>query len=244
MRNVLVLLLCISFSVCAFSCKKKGGAAPFSDVRIATVDFYHSGEIEHYHIVYDQYYNVDSIVRTGDGTALGNNGYKKFTYFGSSYSITDESNFSFTVQANTSGQILKILTADTLIMHYNGSQLGALDTKTALPSYPYYKVTTVYYTWTNGDVTGVGPAGGTDNIYGYDLSKSGQPGELFRIADFLVYGRSYIKNTHLAKYLITGSDTVEKYYYQFEATGRLSQLLKINNSSGSDDSTFYNYKYY
>jgi len=227
------------------SCKKKNGPAAFSDLKIATVDYAHAGEIEHYRVVYDGYNNVDSIVRTGGGTAVGNNGIKKFIYFGSSFSITDEIGYSFKVYANTNGLIIKVLIPDTLVMSYKGLQLDELDYKLAKSTPPYYTISSVYYTWSGGDVTYIGPAGSGGSSYYYDLSKSGQAGDIFRVGDFLSFGRSYVRTTHLPKGMITATDTVEKYYYQFESsTGRISQMLKVNTAAGFDDSFTYNYRYY
>ncbi|MFI5196343.1 MAG: hypothetical protein ACHQD8_04575 [Chitinophagales bacterium] len=231
---------------CVFSCKKKNNPVPFSNQKIATVDYTHSGEMEHYRVVYDQYSNVDSIIRVGDGTASGNNGSKSFVYLGSSFSITDETGNSFTVYANTSGVILEVLVTDTLIMHYNNNQLSELDTKTPTGTPPYYTLTSVYYNWTNGDVASFGPMGTTTSAkaYYYDLSKDGQPGDVTRIDDFLTYGRSYIRNTHLAKGLIIAADTVENYSYRFDNLGRISKFVKMTNSGGVYDSMVYNYRYY
>ncbi len=227
---------------CLYSCKKKGGAVPFSNQKIATIDYTYLGEIQHYRIVYDQYDNVDSIVWVGDGTITGTGGYKTFSYFGSSFSITDNSGNSFVVDANTNGMILEILQADTLIMHYNSSnQLVKLDNKIGSTTPPYYTITSTNYTWVNGDMTNFGPAG-TGNAYYYDMSKSGQPGDVLRINDFISYGRSYIKTTNLPRGLINSADTAESYSYQFDNMGRISELIKVNVST--NDTEFYAYKYY
>ena len=236
-----VFFLLIIIIGCAFSCKKKSGGIPFSNQKIATVDYAHSGATEHYRIVYDQFSNVDSIIWVGGGTAFGNNGYKSFIYLGSSFSITDVTGNSINVYANTNGMILEVLIPDTLIMHYTGNELTALDTKTAGST-----LSTVYYNWTNGDVISFGPMGTatSSKVYYYDLSKDGQPGDVTRIDDFLSYGRSYIRNTHLAKGLVVGSDTVENYSYQFDNLGRISKFVKMTNSGGVYDSMIYNYRYY
>ena len=221
---------------CAIACKKKSNSNPFGNAHIATVDYSHSGAVLHYRIVYDQYENVDSIVWVGDSTS-GVNGYKAFNYVGSSFIITDANNNVLNVYANTSGMILEILLTDTLFMHYSGTELTSLDTKT-----PGQSLSTVYYNWSNGDVTSYGPMGAGSLSYYYDLSRNGQPGDILRVNDFLNYGRSYIRTTHLPKGLVSTSDTLEYYAYQYDNMGRISQMVKVVNST--NDSTIYNYKYY
>ena len=222
--------------LCVISCKKKKNDNPFGNTKIATVDLTQYGATTHSRLVYDINNNVDSIITTGPGLYH----YKKFGYFGTSYNVTDENNYTFEVEANASGMILKILVTDTMSMIYNGNQLGELDTKTASPIYPYYVKSSVNYTWSNGDVATMG-----SQTYVYDPGKSGQPGDAIRIDQFLAYGRSYIKTTHLPTDLKNNAtDTVEKYFYQFDAGGRISQLTKLTNISGGvGDSTIYVFGY-
>jgi hypothetical protein len=242
--RTLSLILLSSVFLFAVSCKKKSNGISLSDQRIAYVDYSHHGEIEHYHFIYDQNNNVDSINITGDGTALGHNGFKRFEYIGSSFIITKDDGSSFKVYANTSGQIIEVLVADTLLMYYKGTQITEQDVKSPIAAYPYYTLTPTYFTWTGGDITYVGPAGSGGQTYYYDRSLSGQPGDVFRIDAFLSFGRSYTKNARLAIGTISGTDTLEKYSYHFDPLGRIDTLRKVDVSTGIYDTTIYAYKYY
>lgn len=245
-HNIPVLLfLATLLAAGAISCKKKKNDNPYGGALISMMDVSHSGSILHYRIYYDHANNVDSMIITGDGTSTGFNGYKKFSYFGSSYSITDQSNFTYTVYANTSGQVLKLLITDTTSFIYNNSLLGEIDVRTTIPAYPYYKITATNYYWQNGDVVTV-RSGGVDKNYEYDVNRNGQPGDPMRIDAFLNYGRSYIKTTHLPTALTSNGVWLEKYYYIFAGNGLISQMIKVRNNGGVsvDDTTFYNYNSY
>ena len=242
--RTLALILLSAVLLFAASCKKKSNGISLSDQRIAFVDYSHHGEIEHYQFFYDQFKNVDSISVLGDGTALGHNSYKKFNYIGSSFIITKDDGSSFEVYANTSGLIIEVLVADTLLMYYKGTQIIEQDVKSPITAYPYYTLTPTYFTWTGGDITYVGPAGTGGQTYYYDRSRSGQPGDVFRIDAFLSFGRSYTKNAHLAIGTIGSTDTIEKYSYHFDPLGRIDTLTKVDVSTGTNDTTIYAYKYY
>ncbi len=235
----LLLFLFIAILATALSCKKKNNGSTGSN-RLALIDLSHSGSVQHYRIVYDEYNNVDSMVIIGGGTDTGFTGFQAFSYFGSSYSVTDANGNSFTVDANTSGVILEVLTTDTLFMTYNGAELGELDTKAAGGT----KVAT-NYTWSNGDIVSTLSQGVTDSC-DYNLSKNGQIGDAFRIDAFLSYGRPYIETAHLLTDIKSGGVWQEKYFYQFDGQGRISQFVKVKNNNGvsADDTTFYNYQYY
>lgn len=227
-----------------FSCKKKSNDNPLSNVRIKTIDIVHSSTMYHYHIAYDSHNNVDSINIIGGGLDTGNNNYKKFNYFGSSFTITDASNSTYTVQANTDGLILKVMLPDTLSMIYNGSELGELDKKSAITTYPYFTKSSYNYTWANSDITLMTFSGGKDT-YSYDQGKSGQAGDGWRIDEFLSYGRSYTKTSHLLTADSLNGVWYLKYLYQFDNNGRISQMLKIqnNHNAAPDDSVVYSYQY-
>ena len=146
-RSLLTLTLFVLIFAGIATCKKKKNDNPFGNAKLALIDYAHNGSILHYRVVYDTYNNVDSLIYTGDGFAAGHNGFHAFAYFGSSYSVTDETNFSFTVLANSAGQILRVLLSDTLSTIYNGTQLGEVDIKTTQIIYPFYRITSTNYTW-------------------------------------------------------------------------------------------------
>jgi len=227
------------------SCKKKSNSNPPANIKLALIDVSHQGAIKHYRIVYDVYNNVDSIVRTGGGADTGSNGFEAFNYVGSSFSITDQTGNSFTVDANTNGQIFKVLVTDTLTMTYNGTELTELTTKILSPTYPFYSLVSTNYLWGSGDIVSATTASTTDSI-AYNTSKSGQIGDALRIDAFLTYGRSYIVTSHLPIDFTSSGNWVEHAFYQFDSQNRLSQFLKVlnNNGASADDSTFYNYQYY
>lgn len=240
-----VILIIFSLICLGMSCKKKKNDNPFGAAKIATFTQSHSGSILNYRMVYGNYNNIDSLIITGTGTSAGYYGFRKFIYFGTSYSITDETNATFDVLANSNGFILNVLSIDSLSMSYNGSQLMELDSKTPSSTPPYYIQTHTYFKWLNGDVTR-DSTGGPAYTYDYDPGKYGQPGDAWRLDQFLKYGRSYIKTTHLVSDMMYGSTWRQNYFYQFDGNGRISQLIKVANNYGvgANDSVFYSITYY
>lgn len=238
---ILFLLTTVAF----FSCKKKSNDNPFANARIATIDMAHAGAIQHYRIVYDASNNVDSMVITGGGTASGSNGYLKFGYIGSSYTITDQNNFSFLVYANTAGEILKINVADTQTFTYNGSQLSQVTQYLTTITPPYYTNTPTYFAWQNGDLA-TSRTGNITTTYTYNTGKNGQPGDGIRINEFLRLGRSYIKTTHLPVSMAAKSTQGFNYTYTFDGSGRISTLISENydTSIPLHDTTTFAYTYY
>ena len=226
------------------SCKKKAGLN-LSTIKIAAIDYYRSGGIAyHYHITYDTYNNVDSIISVGGGTDTGSNSFEVFTYTGSSFQITDQQNYSLLVYANTNGMILEIQKTDTMLMKYTGSELAELDYKSPSTTYPYYTITATDYQWNNGDITTFGPSHGVVDSYFYDLGHSGQVGDAMRIDEFINYGRSYTNSSHLPVQL-KYSNGKENYYYTYDSEGRISTFMKVITDNGSpNDTTDYIYRYY
>lgn len=233
-------------SLCALACKKKSNDNPFGNARIATIVQSHAGSVMNYNIFYGASNNVDSMIITGSGTSAGYKGSRRFTYFGSSYSITDESNNSITIYATTTGMIIKVLIQDTISMIYNGSELGELDIWNATTTYPYFFILRRNFTWQNGDIRSDSSGGLPAYSYDYDKSRPGQPGDGWRIDEFLNYGLSYTKTAHLPQDQMYAGTWAEKYYYVFDGSGRISQFTKVGNNNGvaPDDSTIYNYTYY
>jgi hypothetical protein len=204
-----------------------------------------SGVRHHYRITYDLNNNVSSIVSIGGGVDTGHKGFLGFTYIGSSFRITDQDSLSYFVDAYSNGLIFKVEKYDTLLMIYEGTEIGRLDYKIPSSTYPYYTITSDAYEWHDGDlVTQTKQAGGADSFY-YDLSRSGQAGDAQRIGDFLTYGRSYTPTKHLADEKKYGGTWREEYLYKFDGSGRISQFTKVINGSGSpNDTIIYGYTYY
>ena len=229
-----------------FSCKKKSSDNNVSNLRIKRIDVTHGLYISHYRIAYTGVSNVDSILMYGGGLDTNHHTYKKFDYIGSSFTITNELNDRFTVEANTSGQILRVLQRDTLTFLYNngGAELGGIDVKSPTTAYPYVVTTSLVYAWSGGDITGYTYSGGS-YTYEYDNGQSGQAGDSWRIDEFLTYGRSYTKTAHLPKTQNLNGTWAEKYLYQFDGNGRISEMKKIRNSPGTDpdDTVVYSYGY-
>lgn len=215
-----------------------------SDIRIAGIDISNSGNIQRYRIVYDVYGNVDSFVVTGGGFDTGYNGFNAFNYIGSSWTITDQNNYTFRVDGNTNGDIIGVLVTDTLSMIYNGSELSVINIKSPIPAYPYDSLSSIQYTWLNGDVSMFMYPGVTQS-YDYDQSRGGQIGDAIRVQEFLTYGRPFIKTSHMPKDLNSGGQMTEQYLYQYDGSGRISQLqkIKVDHTGGNNDTTTYNYHY-
>jgi hypothetical protein len=240
LRSALLFALIIG---CALSCKKKDNIN-LNSLRLSGVDVTHGSAIQHYRIVYDASNNVDSMVITGGGSNTGQVGYKKFSYLGFSYTITDQNNVIYTVNTNSDNLISKVSKLDTLTMTYSGIQLGRLDVKSPSAAYPYFTVNETNYTWAGGDVTG-SSANGVSSAYTYDQGKAAQAGDAFRIDDFLAYGRSIIKTSHTVTEKDIQGTWAEKYLYQYDGQGRISVLKKVINGGGGStpDTTSYSYKY-
>jgi len=235
-RGCFFVAAAVVFVTGILSCKKKSDNS-VSNLRIAGIDRTLAGSVIHYRFVYDRDNNVDSIIWVGDGASSGTSGFSTFNYFGSSYSITDQYGNAFTVYANTSGMILKVLQPDTLIVYYKNSIVDAVEHKTTTTSYSQL------FTWSNGDVTRTRQPGDTLSYY-YDNGVSGQAGDPWRVDAFISYGRSYIKTAHLPLGVIKKGDTLVKYQYLYDTRGRISRLTRIGNTGGMVDTTTYNYRYY
>ena len=244
----LLLLSCIITAL--YSCKKSSNSNPLGGSTIARINLTNSdGEVTYYRIVYDAAHNVDSIVYTGGGIDTGNNGFLKFSYLNSSYTITDRGNNYTYVDINTSLMIDTVTSStssDVIYMQYNnGTQIGAVNTKVLTSTYPYYTINIVDYSYNNGDITNETFASGA-YAYTYDAGHSGQLGDPQRISQFLQYGRAYTTSTHLATALNYGSDWLETYSYTFDGSGRISQMTRVVNntsSGGGTDTLRYNYFY-
>jgi hypothetical protein len=242
LTSIVSILFC---SAIIFACKKSSNNNPFGGSKIATIEYTHSGGGRHYNLFYGAYSDLDSMHWTGTGTSSGSSGYKKFSYFGTSFNITDETNFTYTVYANSNGQILKVLVTDTLGFSYSNNEIKQMQVYTHTASYPFYKYVATDYYWKNGDLASFTSENAT-TVFDYDLTKFGQPGDAIRMSEFLLYGRSFIKTIHLPSLLSKNSVWTEKYLYQFDGSGRISQMSKISNNLGitPDDTATYGYTYY
>jgi len=239
--NKYILFICaVSLSV-SMSCKKKNNTTPA--IRLRTIEQTTSSGGRLYRVVYDGLYNVDSLVWAGLGSSSGSSGLTKFKYVGTSFTMTNVSGIEIMVYADGAGKMLKVLQADTIIFHYKNDLLEALDHKTATTMPPYYTTTTEYYSWKDGDLTYVGPSGGTGVGFYYDMSKSGQAGDPMRIDNFLLYGRSYIKTNHLPMGMTRNADTIARYFYQFDGSNRISQLSSVSYDGSLTDTVAYRYTY-
>lgn len=239
-RYRLVAGLLFVFVTVMPSCKKKNDDNNLANVRLSAIDFSHGGTTVHYRLVYEVAGNMDSIVMSGTS-----NGYRKFDYIGSSYTITDENSNTITVQASTDGRMLAILGTDSTVMKYNGSQLGEQDVYTKLLTYPFISKAVTIYAWSNGDVSNVTLPGNLSETYGYDQNRSGQAGDAIRVEQILAYGRSNIKTGHLPMSLTYNGAQIEQYLYEFDGQSRITKLTKVqNNTNGAaNDTLVYRYSY-
>ena len=239
-NNRYLLFIFFALLCCFFSCKKKN-TLNTAGIRIASINYSHDGEQELYSIIYDAYNNVDTMTITGAGSAAGHNRFNAFKYFGSSYSITNETNNVTTVYANTAGMILDVMnTSDSFSFIYSSNQLAQLyDWSYAVNSL----LSTAQYTWTNGDVSAI-YTGSSTQTYDYDNTKPGQIGDPIRVNEFLSVGLPYIKTSHLPKDMYVNGTWQQKYYYTFDGQGRISQLQLVTNSAPTTDTTVYQYTYY
>ncbi len=243
-RKISLLFLFLFIIALTNSCKKKANFN-LSSIKIAAIDRYLSGNVvNHYHITYDAYNNVDSIINTGGGTDTGSNSFIVFSYTGSSFVITDQQSYSLVVYANTDGQILEIQKTDTLLMKYNGNELAELDYKSPSNVYPFYTVAATTYQWNNGDIATFGLPGGVADSYSYDLRHGGQTGDALRAEEFINYGRSYTNSTHVPIQLKYANGQ-ENYYYTYDGQGRISTLMKVvSDNNAPNDTSDYIYRYY
>ncbi len=243
-RKIIVFFLLALIISLNNSCRKKSNLN-LSTIKISAIDIYRSGGYtNHYHITYDIYNNVDSIVNIGGGTDTGSNSFEVFTYTGSSFSIKDQQNYSLLVYANTNGMILEIQKTDTILMTYNGNELAELDYKSPSNVYPFYSLSATTYQWNNGDIVTFGPPHGVPDSCYYDLRRSGQVGDAGRIDEFINYGRSYTSTSHLPVQLKYANGQ-EDYYYTYDSQGRINTLTKvISDNVSPNDTSEYIYKYY
>jgi hypothetical protein len=245
-QKILLLFIFAASTGVVSSCKKKSSSSGSN--LLATVDYNSGGSIEHYRFVYNPDNSLDSMVITGGGLDTGNNGFKYFKYAATSYVITDQNNYSFTVY-DSGGLVEEVVIPDTLIFTYNGSVLSTLIEKTQSIVPPYYSEVVSDYSWANGDITSLVTAGGATESYNYNTGRSGEIGDGCRIDYFLAYGQPIIKTSFLPTELlssVTIGGWLEQYYYQFDNSGRISQMIKVGNNGGTgvNDTTVYTYSYY
>jgi hypothetical protein len=243
-----IVISLIFILACVSSCKKKSSSSPLSNILIATVDVNTSGSIEHYRFVYNSGNDVDSMIIVGGGLDTGSNDYKYFTYYNTSYTITDQHNNSYTVEDSNGviEEIVSTVTADSIILTYYSGLLGIFTNKSPGTFPPYYVESIASYSWSGGDVNSVSIQGGALETYNYNTSQSGQIGDGARIDYFLNYGKPFFKTNHLPVELLSNGVWAEEYFYQYDNIGRISQLVKVgnNNSIGANDTTTYSYTYY
>ena len=216
-----IVLLCA-----AAACKKK--SLNTAAIKIATIDYSHDGQLEHYSFIYDAYNNVDTMTITGAGSAAGHNGFNAFN------NVT-------TVYANTAGVILDVMnTSDSFSFIYSGTRLAQLyDWSYATNAL----LSTAQYTWTNGDVSAI-YSGSSTQTYDYNTGNPGQIGDPTRVRQFLAVGLPYTKTSHLPTDMYVNGTWQEKYYYTFDAQGRISQLQLLTNTAPTTDTSVYQYTYY
>lgn len=234
---------CLLFAViAAHSCKKDNNDS--GDPRLVTANVVTTSGNLHYRMTYDGGNSVDSLILTGSGMSSGRYGYLKFVYYTLSYSVTNESNISFLTLVNKDGNITRLNVADTPSMLYENGRLAELDTKSPSATYPFIIKTSAYPQWTDGDITAIGYTGNIKR-YAYDKNHKGQLGDALRIDDFLKYGRPILKSSHVPIAYIYNSDTAEKYLYQYDSQGRISQLSKVViTNTAANDTLVYTYGYY
>lgn len=243
-RKLYIISLLLLALATTFSCKKSDNKN-LSNTRIAAMDIKHMGGVMHYRMVYDRSNNVDSFVIVGGGYDTGYYGYSVFNYIGSSYNIKDETGGFLSIYAYSNGYILKVLQKDTLNMLYNNSnQLTQINVVSPITRYPYDSVTSIYYNWKNGDMTDYN-AKGANWKYDYDGSHGGQIGDAIRVSEFLSYGRSFIKTSHIPSAFYTGNIMTEQYLYTYDGSGRVSVFTKIlvDHTGRPNDTTTYTYFY-
>ncbi len=241
--KLLLLLPLIAILCGVLSCKKKSKNNSSAGYKPGIIDVSHFTSVEHYHITYDAFSNVDTIVMIGGGTDTGHSETRVFTYFGTSYAISGGG--GTTVNTNAIGAISSIdRSPDTLAFTYSNNQLGRVTTQAPSTAFPYYTKTDTNYAWNNGDMVAIAFTSGVDS-FSYDVSKTGQVGDALRIDAFLNYGRAYIKTSHVPSQWY-GSQWIERYFYHYDGQGRITQFIKVKNNfgTGTDDSTFYSYQYY
>jgi hypothetical protein len=226
--------------ICAVAaCKKKNNEDPLMNLKMTQIGVAHSGTSVQHRVTYAMGGNVDSMAKTGSSS-----GFMKMTYVGQTYTIANQSGQSLYLYTNADGNITKVFTKDTLLMFYTNGQIYEMDVVSPTNVYPFFSKTVNTYGWSNGDLTNIRkPANATFSYY-YDNSKSGQAGDAIRIRQFLDYGRSYTKTSHLPIGLIYNGDSIEQYYYEFDGQSRVTKLTNVDRSgSGPDDTTEYTIQY-
>jgi hypothetical protein len=235
-RNCVCLFSMLAF--CFAACKKSNDN-PLANVRLASVDVTNSSAaVTHYRLFYDKFGQIDSINISGNS-----NGYKKFAYSSLAYTISDQNYYTYKVTIDANNLVTEMFTTDTPTFIYNGTQLAELDNKILISSYPYFTKKSYYYTWANGDISSITTSGSTES-YGYDNTKTGQPGDALRVNNILDYGRPIVKTAHVPDSLVINGVTYEKFFGKYDGSGRMTRLtMVLYNTNGSTDSTFYDYGY-
>ena len=239
---ILILLLFL----CATACKKSDSLSP-SDAQIATVERIYNGFNTRYRIVYNKDKTVDSIVIFHVNMG-GTFDVEKFIYNGNSYTIDKMGNTLYTITTGANGMIQKIaapgLTTDAV---YTGNLITQWSQTLVTTTPPYYETSGYRYLWANNDITSANyTLSSFHELFFYDYSHAGQPGDALRIYDFLQYGSSLFKTSHVPT-VVKSADSVSspglaaQYLYQYDNAGRISKLSVVNYPFTDTETFAYTY---
>jgi hypothetical protein len=218
------------------ACSKKSSPSPSTaanSCKLTGINGVSANGLEACSISYNSDGKVSTIVQSSPGSTLT----ATYTYSGNVIKMT------------TSGYTNGDVVTDSVVVNSDGLMLSDLTRNifdTSLTTYTYTGTevaSAIYqeagqtpsattYTFTNGDLTGAGPA---ETITYND--KPSAPGDYFQILQLLSYAAPFIKTAHQCV-SSTSNGVTSNYSYAYDSTGKITQLVLTGSSNGT-----FNYSY-
>jgi hypothetical protein len=218
------------------ACSKKSSSSPSTaanSCKLTGINGVSGNALETCSITYNSDGKISTIVQSSPGSTLK----MTYTYSGNVILMT------------SSGYINGDVVTDSVVVNSDGLMLSDLTRNifdTSLTTYTYAGTevassifreagqtpSATTYTFTNGDLTGSGPA----DIITYN-DKSSAPGDYLQIEQLLAYAAPFIKTAHQCT-SYTSNGVTSNFTYAYDSAGKITQLVM----TGSLNATF-NYSY-
>lgn len=249
------ILILVTLAACILCCRKHSTPAP------ATTTFFklHKVYLHDISSTYDRVYTitytaddrVDSIILL----------YKKYTYVDPVDSDKNITTFSYypdhydvvihyaptyaavpyrTVYTNADGTVKSIanrMSIDSTWFTYDAGH-HLLNVSNYNNNGPYPQTTWYDYNWNaSGNIDSYSYAGSAKGFYYYDMSRTGQVGDIFQLGNFLANGRAFPVTANVPLYYcfrnVSSVDTAVRYQYDYDTQGRITrQYYLLSYSPG------------
>jgi hypothetical protein len=218
------------------ACSKKSSLSPSTaanSCKLTGINGVSANALETCSITYNTDGKISTIVQSSPGSTLKST----YTYSGN------------VIRMTTTGYTNGDVVTDSVVVNSDGLMLSDLERNifdTSLTTYTYTGTevassifqqpgqtpSATTYTFTNGDLTGFGPA----ETLTYN-DKPTAPGDYLQIEQLLAQAAPYIKTAHQCT-SSTANGVTSNYNYAYDSTGKITQMV----ITGSSNVTF-NYSY-